>query len=123
MGEVTAEKVRIVQDADYIYREEVDAAVEEYRKEHGEAPEWMPNQYFAALTNMRSVGVMGDERTYDYAVALRAVNTVDFMTAEAANIPFEVLQRVMSRIINEVKGVNRCFYDITSKPPGTIEFE
>ena len=123
IGEVTAEKVRIVQDADYIYREEVDAAVEEYRKEHGEAPEWMPNQYFAALTNMRSVGVMGDERTYDYAVALRAVNTVDFMTAEAANIPFEVLQRVMSRIINEVKGVNRCFYDITSKPPGTIEFE
>ena len=96
---------------------------EEYRKEHGEAPEWMPNQYFAALTNMRSVGVMGDERTYDYAVALRAVNTVDFMTAEAANIPFEVLQKVMSRIINEVKGVNRCFYDITSKPPGTIEFE
>ena len=72
---------------------------------------------------VRSVGVMGDERTYDYAVALRAVNTVDFMTAEAANIPFEVLQRVMSRIINEVKGVNRCFYDITSKPPGTIEFE
>ena len=123
IGEVTAEKVRIVQDADYIYREEVDAAVEEYRKEHGEAPEWMPNQYFAALTNMRSVGVMGDERTYDYAVALRAVNTVDFMTAEAANIPFEVLQKVMSRIINEVKGVNRCFYDITSKPPGTIEFE
>ena len=123
IGEVNAEKVRIVQDADYIYREEVDAAVEEYRKEHGEAPEWMPNQYFAALTNMRSVGVMGDERTYDYAVALRAVNTVDFMTAEAANIPFEVLQRVMSRIINEVKGVNRCFYDITSKPPGTIEFE
>ena len=123
IGEVTAEKVRIVQDADYIYREEVDAAVEEYRKEHGEAPEWMPNQYFAALTNMRSVGVMGDERTYDYAVALRAVNTVDFMTAEAANIPFEVLQKVMSRIINEVKGVNRCFYDITSKPPGTIELE
>ena len=80
-------------------------------------------QYFAALTNMRSVGVMGDERTYDYAVALRAVNTVDFMTAEAAEIPFEVLQTVMSRIINEVRGVNRVFYDLTSKPPGTIEFE
>ncbi len=103
IGEVTAEKVRIVQDADAIYREEVDAAVEEDRKEHGEAPEWMPVQYFAALTNMRSVGVMGDERTYDYAVALRAVNTVDFMTAEAAEIPFEVLQTVMSRIINEVQ--------------------
>ena len=96
---------------------------EEYRKEHGEAPEWMPNQYFAALTNMRSVGVMGDERTYDYAVALRAVNTVDFMTAESAEIPFAVLQTVMSRIINEVRGVNRVFYDLTSKPPGTIEFE
>ena len=80
-------------------------------------------QYFAALTNMRSVGVMGDERTYDYAVAVRAVRTVDFMTAEAAEIPFEVLQTVMSRIINEVKGVNRVFYDLTSKPPGTIEFE
>ncbi len=81
IGEVTAEKVRIVQDADCIYREEVEKAVEEYKKE--KAPAWMPNQYFAALTNMRSVGVMGDERTYDYAVALRAVNTVDFMTAEA----------------------------------------
>ena len=71
----------------------------------------------------RSVGVMGDERTYDYAVALRAVNTIDFMTAESAEIPFEVLQTVMSRIINEVRGVNRVFYDLTSKPPGTIEFE
>ncbi len=77
----------------------------------------MPNQYFAALTNMRSVGVMGDERTYDYAVALRAVNTIDFMTAESAEIPFAVLQTVMSRIINEVRGVNRVFYDLTSKPP------
>ena len=80
-------------------------------------------QYFAALTNMRSVGVMGDERTYDYAVALRAVNTIDFMTAEAAEIPYEVLNKVMSRVINEVRGVNRIFYDLTSKPPGTIEFE
>ncbi len=95
----------------------------EYKEAHGEEPSWMPNQYFAALTNMRSVGVMGDERTYDYAVAVRAVRTVDFMTAEAAEIPFEVLQTVMSRIINEVKGVNRVFYDLTSKPPGTIEFE
>ena len=113
IGEITAEKVRIVQDADAIYREEI----------AGAGLEKIPDQYFAALTNMRSVGVMGDERTYDYAIALRAVDTVDFMTATASNIPFDVLQRVMSRIINEVKGVNRCFYDITSKPPGTVEFE
>ena len=123
IGEVTAEKVKIVQDADYIYREEVDKAAAEYKKEHGEEAPWMPNQYFAALSNMRSVGVMGDERTYDYAVVLRAVRTIDFMTAEAAQIPFECLQTVMSRIINEVKGVNRCMYDLTSKPPGTIEME
>ena len=86
-------------------------------------PAWMPDQYFAALSNMRSVGVMGDERTYDYAVVLRAVQTVDFMTAEASNIPWDVLQRTMSRIINEVRGVNRCLYDLTSKPPGTVELE
>ena len=113
IGEVTAEKVKIVQDADAIYREEIAKAGVD--KNLG--------QYFAALTNMRSVGVMGDERTYDYAVALRAVTTSDFMTAEAAEIPFEVLQRVMTRVINEVKGVNRVMYDLTSKPPGTIEFE
>ena len=113
IGEVTAEKVRIVQDADYIYRTEL--------AEAGLAK--LPDQYFAALSNMRSVGVMGDERTYDYAVVLRAVETVDFMTAEASEIPFEVLQRVMSRIINEVKGVNRVMYDLTSKPPGTVELE
>ena len=123
IGEVSAEKVRIVQDADYIYRSEVDAAAKKYKEEHGKEAPWMPNQYFAALTNMRSVGVMGDERTYDYAVALRAVKTIDFMTAESAQIPWEVLQTVMNRIINEVRGVNRCFYDLTSKPPGTIEFE
>ena len=123
MGEVTADKVRIVQDADAIYREEVDKAAAEYKAAFGEEPEWMPNQYFAALTNMQSVGVMGDERTYDYAIAVRAVKTIDFMTAEAANIPWEVLQTVMSRIINEVRGVNRVFYDLTSKPPGTIELE
>ena len=123
IGEVTAEKVRIVQDADAIYREEVDKAAKAYKEANGKEAPWMPNQYFAALTNMRSVGVMGDERTYDYAVAVRAVRTVDFMTAEAAEIPFEVLQTVMSRIINEVRGVNRVFYDLTSKPPGTIEFE
>lgn len=113
IGEVTADKVRIVQDADAIYREEIAKAGLD--REIG--------QYFAALTNMRSVGVMGDERTYDYAIALRAVNTIDFMTAEAAQIPYEVLNKVMSRIINEVRGVNRVMYDLTSKPPGTIEFE
>ncbi len=113
IGEVTAEKVRIVQDADAIYREEIAKA----------GLDRTIGQYFAALTNMRSVGVMGDERTYDYAIALRAVNTVDFMTAEAAQIPYDVLNKVMSRIINEVRGVNRVMYDITSKPPGTIEFE
>jgi GMP synthase (glutamine-hydrolysing) len=123
IGEVTAEKVRIVQDADYIYRSEVDAAAKAYKEEHGLEAPWMPNQYFAALSNMRSVGVMGDERTYDYAVVVRAVRTIDFMTAEAAEIPFAVLQTVMSRIINEVKGVNRVMYDLTSKPPGTIELE
>ena len=123
IGDVTADKVRIVQDADFIYREEVDKAAKEYKNENGKDAPWMPNQYFAALTNMRSVGVMGDERTYDYAVALRAVKTIDFMTAESAEIPFAVLQTVMTRIINEVKGVNRVFYDLTSKPPGTIEFE
>lgn len=113
IGEVTEEKVRIVQDADFIYREEIAKAGLD--KNLG--------QYFAALTNMRSVGVMGDFRTYDYAVALRAVETSDFMTAEAAEIPWEVLQKVMNRIVNEVKGVNRVMYDLTSKPPGTIEFE
>ena len=113
IGEVTADKVRIVQDADYIYREEIAKA----------GLDKGLGQYFAALTNMRSVGVMGDERTYDYAIALRAVNTSDFMTADCSEIPYEVLQRVMTRIINEVKGVNRVMYDLTSKPPGTIEFE
>lgn len=113
IGEVTAEKVRIVQDADWIYREEIAKAG--IAKEIG--------QYFAALTNMRSVGVMGDERTYDYAVALRAVTTSDFMTAESADLPWEVLGKVTTRIVNEVKGVNRVLYDCTGKPPATIEFE
>lgn len=124
VGEVTADKVRIVQEADAVYREEVDKAAATYAQDHdGEAPAWKPDQYFAALSNMRSVGVMGDERTYDYAVVLRAVNTIDFMTAEAAQIPFDVLQLVVSRIINEVRGVNRVLFDLTSKPPGTIELE
>ncbi len=123
IGEVTADKVKIVQDSDYIYREEVDKALKQYKEANGCDAPWMPNQYFAALSNMRSVGVMRDERTYAYAVVVRAVRTIDFMTAEAAEIPFEVLQTVMSRITNEVKGVNRVFYDLTSKPPGTIEME
>lgn len=113
IGEVTAEKVRIVQDADFIYREEIANA----------GVDTGLGQYFAALTNMRSVGVMGDERTYDYAIALRAVCTSDFMTADAAQIPWEVLGKVANRIVNEVKGVNRVLYDCTSKPPATIEFE
>ena len=113
IGEVTAEKVKIVQEADAIYREEIAKAGID--KEIG--------QYFAALTNMRSVGVMGDERTYDYAIALRAVTTSDFMTAESADLPWEVLGKVTTRIVNEVKGVNRVFYDCTGKPPATIEFE
>ena len=113
VGEVTADKVRIVQEADAIYREEIAKAGVD--KNLG--------QYFAALTNMRSVGVMGDGRTYDYAVALRAVLTSDFMTAEAARMPWEVLAKVTNRIVNEVKGVNRVLYDCTGKPPATIEFE
>ena len=113
IGEVTPEKVKIVQDADAIYREEIANAGLDRKI----------NQYFAALTNMRSVGVMGDFRTYDYAIALRAVETSDFMTAEATNLPWDVLQKVTSRIVNEVDHVNRVFYDCTSKPPGTIEFE
>ncbi|MFG6349275.1 MAG: glutamine-hydrolyzing GMP synthase [Lachnospiraceae bacterium] len=113
IGEVTAEKCHIVQEADAIYREEIAKAGLD--KDLG--------QYFAALTNMRSVGVMGDGRTYDYAVVLRAVNTSDFMTAEPARIPWEVLEKAASRIVNEVKGVNRVLYDCTGKPPATIEFE
>lgn len=113
IGEVTPEKVRIVQEADYIYREEIEKAG--IRKDLG--------QYFAALSNMRSVGCMGDERTYDYAVVLRAVMTSDFMTAESAELPWEVLNIVTRRIVNEVKGVNRVLYDCTGKPPATIELE
>lgn len=117
IGEVTADKVRIVQDADAIFREEVARSLST-----GELSE-APDQYFAALSNMRSVGVMGDERTYDYAVVLRAVQTQDFMTASASALPYELLQRVMNRIINEVPHVNRVLYDTTSKPPGTVELE
>jgi len=113
VGEVTPEKVHIVQEADAIYREELTLAGIDTGR----------GQFFAALSNMRSVGVMGDFRTYDYAVVLRGVITSDFMTAEAAELPWTVLQTCMNRIINEVKGVNRVLYDLTSKPPGTIEME
>ena len=113
IGDVTEEKVHIVQEADAIYREEIAKA----------GLDRQISQYFAALTNMRSVGVMGDFRTYDYAIAIRGVTTSDFMTAESAQIPWDVLQKVTNRIVNEVDHVNRVFYDLTSKPPGTIEFE
>ena len=113
IGEVTPEKVAIVQDADAIWREEIAKA----------GLDKEISQYYAALTNMQSVGVMGDERTYDYAVALRAVTTTDFMTAESYDMPWSVLGTVTSRIVNEVKHVNRVFYDCTGKPPATIELE
>ena len=113
IGEVTEAKVKIVQEADYIYREEIAKA----------GLDKTLGQYFAALTNMQSVGVMGDERTYDYAIALRAVTTTDFMTADWARIPYDVLDVISRRIVNEVKGVNRVLLDCTSKPPATIEFE
>ena len=113
IGEVTKEKVRIVQEADAIYREEIAKAGLDRKL----------NQYFAALSNMRSVGVMGDFRTYDYAVVLRAVLTSDFMTAESAELPWELLQTCMTRIVNEVDGVNRVMYDLTTKPPATVELE
>lgn len=115
IGEVTAEKVKIVQEADYIYREEIAKA--------GVDKSCNLGQYFAALTNMQSVGVMGDFRTYDYAIALRAVETSDFMTADWARIPYDVLDIISRRIVNEVRGVNRVLLDCTSKPPATIEFE
>ncbi|GHV48113.1 GMP synthase [glutamine-hydrolyzing] [Clostridia bacterium] len=113
IGEITREKLTILQEADSIFREEIAAA----------GMERDINQYFAVLTNLRSVGVMGDERSYDYTVALRAVTTSDFMTADFAEIPYPVLSRISVRIVNEVKHVNRICYDITSKPPSTIEWE
>ena len=113
IGEVTKEKLDILREADYIFRDEI---------AKGGLQNTM-SQYFAALTNMRSVGVMGDGRTYDYALALRSVSTSDFMTADWVRIPYEVLDKVSVRIVNEVRGINRILYDVTSKPPATIEFE
>ena len=113
IGDITREKLEILKDADYIFREEVANA--------GLDKEL--NQYFAVLTNLKSVGVMGDYRTYDYTLALRSVCTTDFMTATWSRIPYDVLEKVSSRIVNEVKHINRVVYDITSKPPATIEWE
>lgn len=113
IGDITEDKLNILKDADYIFREEI--ANSGLHKNI--------NQYFAVLTNLKSVGVMGDERTYDYTVALRAVETTDFMTGVWSRIPYEVLEKVSSRIVNEVDHVNRVVYDITSKPPATIEWE
>ncbi|MDE7303295.1 MAG: glutamine-hydrolyzing GMP synthase [Oscillospiraceae bacterium] len=113
IGEITDEKLEILQDADYIFREEIAKA----------GLDKEIHQYFAVLTNMRSVGVMGDGRTYDYTLALRGVTTTDFMTADFAKIPYEVLERCASRIVNEAKSINRIVYDVTTKPPATIEWE
>ena len=113
IGDLTKEKLDTLRDADAIYREEIAAAGEDKNI----------NQYFAVLTNTRSVGVMGDGRTYDYTLALRAVTTSDFMTADWARIPYDLLDKISTRIVNEVSGVNRICYDITSKPPATIEWE
>ena len=112
IGKITAEKVAILQDADAVFREEIAAA----------GLDREISQYFAALTDMRSVGVMGDSRTYYYTVGLRAVITSDFMTAEWARIPHEVLAKTSNRIVNEVHGINRVVYDITTKPPATVEW-
>ena len=113
IGEITREKLDILRDADFVFRDEL----------HKEGADAALSQYFAVLTSMRSVGVMGDGRTYDYTLALRAVTTTDFMTADWARIPYDVLDRVSTRIVNEVGSINRIVYDITSKPPATIEWE
>lgn len=113
IGAVTKQKADTLRDADFIFREEIARAGEDKNL----------SQYFAVLTNSRSVGVMGDGRTYDYTLALRGVTTSDFMTADWARIPYDVLDRISVRLVNEVKGINRIVYDITSKPPATIEWE
>lgn len=111
IGEITKEKLDILRDADFVFREEIAKAKLRY------------DQYFAVLTDMRTVGVMGDGRTYNYVLALRAVTTSDFMTCTAAHLPYKTLDTITSRIVNEVKGVSRVVYDVTGKPPATIEWE
>ena len=113
IGEITKEKLELLREADAIFREEI----------ANDRLESSTNQYFAVLTDLRSVGVMGDARTYGYTVALRAVTTDDFMTAEWTRLPYEVLEKASSRITNEIKGITRVVYDITSKPPATVEWE
>ena len=113
IGDITKDKADTLRQADFIFRDEIARAGEDGNL----------NQYFAVLTNTRSVGVMGDGRTYDYTLALRAVTTDDFMTADWARIPYDVLDRISVRIVNEVRGINRIVYDITSKPPATVEWE
>ena len=113
IGDITKDKLDTLREADFIFRDEVAKAGYDVQM----------NQYFAVLTSMRSVGVMGDGRTYDYTLALRGVTTTDFMTADWARIPYDLLDRVSTRIVNEVRGINRIVYDITSKPPATIEWE
>src|SRR5690606_8693044 len=113
LGEVTEDKLEIVRESDYILRDEI-------TKANLEREVW---QYFTVLPDVRSVGVMGDARTYDYTIGIRAVTSVDGMTADWARIPFDVLEKISTRICNEVKHVNRVVYDITSKPPATIEWE
>lgn len=113
IGDITEEKLDILKEADFIFRDEIAKA----------GLDKSLNQHFAVLTNLKSVGVMGDERTYDYTLALRAVETSDFMTATWAKIPYDILELVSTRIVNEIKNINRVVYDITSKPPATIEWE
>ena len=113
IGDITKEKADTLRQADFIFRDEITKAGQDK----------CLSQYFAVMTNTRSVGVMGDGRTYDYTLALRAVTTDDFMTADWARIPYEVLDRISVRIVNEVRGINRIVYDITSKPPATVEWE
>ena len=113
IGDVTREKIATLQDADYIFRDEI-------AKAGLDEEIW---QYFAVLTSSKTVGVMGDSRTYQYTLALRAVTSVDGMTADWARIPYDVLEKISTRIVNEVKDINRIVYDVTSKPPATIEWE
>ena len=113
IGEITQEKLSILREADAIFREEMRLA----------GLDRTTSQYFAVLTDLRSVGVMGDERTYDYTLALRAVQSQDFMTAQWSRLPYDLLEKVSGRIVNEVPHINRICYDITSKPPATVEWE